>query len=527
MATLEIEGKRVEVDDSFLSLSTADQQSTVDEIAAQMGIAGQSAESEGGFRLGGFYENIVGEGAVDTPGEILGDVTGTTIAGALRGVKGLLETPEMLGRAVRRGYQAVTGSEERTPVFDTATGRALDAGYEGLSSAVGADPEWINRRGETTAAKYAGTIGEFLPAAIGGGAGALKTAVTAGLGSEALGQATEGTALETPARIIGAFAAPAALTGVKNKTVRAMERRAVESPSLDTARANKNAKYAAAKAAGAEVQVDMGGLYKSVLDDIKSAPDDLFSNYTPGVDTHIDEALKVLSSRAGGKKKPAKSLNLNQLERVRASLKDIYYRGRVGAGNPFDPRVGFIVDKIDEAIDTAPAGISGTEAGALFNQARASNRQYKKMEMFDDLMRKAELDTAASGSGGNIVNKYRQALKSILTQPKKKAQFDPQELEIMEAMVRGSLPENVLRLISKLSPTGGGLSQFLNLGAVMYNPAMVGFSAAGVGAKALADKRAVNAVDDVKRMLATGKAPSVTPTPKDRQLRILLGLQAD
>jgi len=521
MATLEIEGKRVEVDDSFLSLSTADQQSTVDEIAAQMGIAGQSAESEGGFRLGGFYENIVGEGAVDTPGEVIGDVIGTAGAGALRGVKGLLETPEMLGRAVRRGYQAVTGSEERTPVFDTATGRALGAGYEGIASAVGADPEGINRRGETTAAQYAGTVGEFLPAAIGGGAGALKTAVTAGLGSEALGQATEGTALETPARIVGAFAAPAALTGAKNKTVRAMERRAVESPSLDTARANKNSKYAAAKAAGAEVQVDMTGLSRSLADDMKNAPEELFSNYTPGVDTHIDNALKILSSRRG------KTLNINQLDRIRSSLKEIYYKGKGGGENTFDPRVGFIVDKIDDAIDTAPAGISGTEAGALFNQARSANRQYKKMEMFDDLMRKAELQTASSGSGGNIVNKYRQALTSILTQPKKRAQFDPQELEIMEAMVQGSVPENVLRQVGKLSPTGNGLMTFLNLGAVAIDPAMLVATGAGMASKALADKKAVGAVDNLRRTLATGKAPSVTPTPKDRQLRILLGLQAD
>lgn len=481
----------------------------------------EKAATEGGFRLGGFRENILGEGAVDTPGEIIGDIIGSTGAGALRGVKGLLETPEMLGRAARRGYQVVTGSEERTPVFDTSTGRAISKGYEALASSVGADPEGISRRGETTAAEYAGTVGEFLPAAIGGGAGALKTAVTAGLGSEALGQATEDTVLETPARIIGAFAAPAALTGVKNKTVRAMEKRAVQTPTLETARANKNAKYAAAKAAGAEVQVDMGGLYRSVLNDMKNAPEELFSNYTPGVDTHIDNALKILSSRK------KKTFNINQLDRIRSSLKEIYYKGKGGGQSKHDERVGFIVDKIDEAIDAAPAGISGTEAGALFNQARSANRQYKKMEMFEDLMRKAEFETASSGSGGNIVNKYRQAIKSILTQPKKKAQFDPQELEVMEAMVRGSLPENVLRQVGKLSPTGGGLSQYLNLGAVVYNPAMAGFTAAGFGAKALADKRAVNAVDDVRRMLATGTAPSTTKAPSDRQLRILLGLQAD
>lgn len=489
--------------------------------AALMKMLGEAAPSEGGFRLGSLRENIMGEGAVDTPGEVIGDVIGSAASGVYRGARGLLETPEMLGRAAVRGYQELTGAENKTPILDTATGRAFTSGYEGIAEAIGGDPDSINDRGETTAAQFAGTVGEFLPAALGGGASALKTAVTAGVGSEALGQATEGTALEPAARVIGAFAGPAAISGVRNKTVRAMERRAVKAPSLTAARSNKNAKYAAAKAAGAEVQVDMTGLSRSLSDDMRNAPEELFSNYTPGVDTHIDNALKILSSRKG------KSLNINQLDRIRSSLKDIYYKGKGGGENQFDPRVGFIVDKIDDAIDTAPAGISGTEAGALFNQARAANRQYRKMEMFEDLMRKAELQTASTGSGGNIVNKYRQALSSILTQPRKSAQFDPQELKVMEAMVRGNIPENVLRQVGKLSPSGNGLMTFLNIGAAAIDPTMLIATGAGVVSKALADKGAINAVDDVRRMLATGKAPSVASTPQDRQLRILLGLQAD
>jgi hypothetical protein len=46
MATLNIQGKRVKVDDSFLQLSPEDQAKTVDEIAAQIGIAPQQAAPE-------------------------------------------------------------------------------------------------------------------------------------------------------------------------------------------------------------------------------------------------------------------------------------------------------------------------------------------------------------------------------------------------------------------------------------------------------------------------------------------------
>lgn len=45
MATLTIGDKRVTFDDSFRSLSPPDQQKTVDEIAAQIGIGGPSAVS--------------------------------------------------------------------------------------------------------------------------------------------------------------------------------------------------------------------------------------------------------------------------------------------------------------------------------------------------------------------------------------------------------------------------------------------------------------------------------------------------
>ena len=69
---------------------------------------------------------------------------------------------------------------------------------------------------KTTAGKYARTVGEFLPASmVGPGGLAFKagSGITAGLGSEALGQATEGTAAEPYARVAGALAggiAPAA-----------------------------------------------------------------------------------------------------------------------------------------------------------------------------------------------------------------------------------------------------------------------------------------------------------------------------
>ena len=149
------------------------------------------------------------------------------------------------------------------------------------------------------------------------------------------------------------------------------------------------------------------------------------------------------------------------------------------------------------------------------------------MELFDDLIKKAELETAATGSGGNIVNKYRQALKNILVNKNKSAQFDSEELSVMERFVKGDMAENTLRLIGKLSPTGNGLMAALNIGAVATNPALVAIPIAGAVSKVASDKMALNSVQAVKDMLYSGVAPGKRKLISDREIRVLLGLQAD
>ncbi len=152
------------------------------------------------------------------------DVAKSLGSGAVRGAIALAETPELLGRLGVRGYeeakQLLGGEvEQETPIFDTVTGRTL----RGATTADDYQPQ-------TTYGKYAGTVGEFLPAAVGGPAGLLRrgaTAAVAGLGSEAAGQAAEGTALEPVARVVGAFAAPMTASKIANKTIKRFYRTSI------------------------------------------------------------------------------------------------------------------------------------------------------------------------------------------------------------------------------------------------------------------------------------------------------------
>ena len=469
-------------------------------------------------------ENIIGEGEVDTLGEQVGDIIGTGAAGVLRGIKGIAETPEMLFRFGKRAGEEISQyagtrdpAEAKTAVLDTATGRAIGGAYRGLAETVGADPEGLGRRGETTAAQYAGTVGEFLPAAIGGGAGAAKAMIAAGVGSETAGQLTEGTEYEPIARVIGAFGAPmatSALRGIKNKTVQFTQKRAIEQPAVETARQAKDASYKAFEAAGGKVTVKMDDVIRDIERSIDA--DDMFIAYEPqmgGTAQYIDEARRAIIKHAG------KDFNLPKLDKLRAAL------GQTYKASGFDPRVGFIRDKLDDIIQNAPVTEAG-KAGDLLKTARSDFRRYKKIEVFDELMDKAERGAAKTGSGGNVVNKYLQAVDSILNSPSKRRQFDANEIEMMENFVRGDLGRDAMRLIGKLSPSGNGLMAALNVAAIASNPAFVAGTVAGVAAKARGESMALGNVEQIRKALISGVAPN-SKKGFERELRVFLGLQAN
>ena len=164
-----------------------------------------------------------------------------------RGVKGLAETPEMLGRAAIRGGQelaqlAGAKIENEMPVLDTATGRGIEAAL----STFGGDKA-MAYRGESTPAQFAGTIGEFVgPGGIlGGGKKLMQASVAAGAGSEAAGQATEGTERslmqELPWRFAGLLTSYA---GKRIKRYQLLRKNNVTSrQTLITLKAEKNSAY--------------------------------------------------------------------------------------------------------------------------------------------------------------------------------------------------------------------------------------------------------------------------------------------
>lgn len=436
------------------------------------------------------------------------DVGKSLGSGLVRGGIGLLELPELVGRGVARlgqeGLQAAGLTESKDiPVLNTTTGRFL-------REATTLD----DYAPQTTAGEFAGTIGEFLPAAVGGLAGLAKrlgTMAVAGTGSEALGQAFEDTSLEVPGRLVGGLFAPSTVKGITNKTVNAFTKKASTETSLETLKDAKNASYKAFESAGGKLSGNMDDLTRSMSDEVSK--NDLFLGYAPGSEDgkYIDGVLEAVGKFKG------QEFNLAQLDNLRSSLYITYKNSN------FDPRVAALRNKVDDFIENTAA--SGNEkALKILEQARANNRSYKKVELFDELMQRAELQTAATGSGGNIVNKYRQALNKIVSNSNNRAMYDQKELEIMERLIKGNVPDNILRLIGKLSPTGNGLMAILNVGAVAVDPTFLTITAIGVTSKALADKKSKQAIQNVRELLAPGTKKRKRFS--DTEIRSLVGFLA-
>ena len=146
------------------------------------------------------------------------DVGQALPTGIIKGAIGLAGLPGdvagLLGRGADAAAEYITGqpvpAKLNSSVADAVGSARLTKGFEALTGEL--------YKPQTTAGKFAQTVGEFIPSAGRGVANQLRFAVAPGVASEAAGQALEGTPLETPARAVAAVATGglAALTARPN-----------------------------------------------------------------------------------------------------------------------------------------------------------------------------------------------------------------------------------------------------------------------------------------------------------------------
>ena len=281
----------------------------------------------------------------------------------------------------------------------------------------------------------------------------------------------------------------AATKGV-SRVVRGAFVRADKRPTVDALKGAKNAAYAAVRRAGVEFdQNDMLALNQRIQRRVS------LRDFDEAADPQTAAGVRIFNAR---KDQP---VTLNRLDKLRQNLWDRYARS---------DEVG-LLDMIKEIDSTIERAAEGNE---LLMAARAANSKYAKAQLFVNAFRKADLQTASTGSGGNILNKYKQAVTRIITSDEARF-FSDEEIALMKHFVLGTNAENTLRRLGKLAPGGNGLMQSLMVYGALVDPSTLVIGAAGQAAKTVSDRGATSRAGDILDAVSTGLIP---PPPPARNL---------
>lgn len=272
-----------------------------------------------------------------------------------------------------------------------------------------------------------------------------------------------------PSMIIGGIAQKG-LDKLTNKTLAAATEQGIRKPTIEALETAKNKAYAEVDKSNAIFgRSDMQDLYGRVSDVAKKY------DFDPEIDTKIKSIRRMME----GKMDMAQTLS--EFDRMRQNI----FRRAKGAGDETEnTALREMAQAVSEVIDDK-LGQSGDN---VMQVARLANARYAKAKELDDAFEAAKRQAAATGSGGNVENLYRQAVNRII-KGKSSRFFTADEIENMKKFVEGDTIQNVARLVGKLSPNGNGLMLALNVGAVAYDPVMVSATIAGMGAKKLAEGR--------------------------------------
>jgi len=173
-----------------------------------------------------------------------------------------------------------------------------------------------------------------------------------------------------------------------------------------------------------------------------------------------------------------------------------------------------LIDQVDDYIDNLKSGdvLSGDPqtAAASLKVARDSWKKLRKSEMIDEALSKAERRAASGGVGGNADNATRQNIRAILDNPKKSKLFSKEERALMDRVVRGTTPQNALRMLGRFSPETGNLAAWLGIGSTALLPGGAALPIAGAIAKPIADSLTSRNVSRLSALVRGGKAPAMT-----------------
>lgn len=408
------------------------------------------------------------------------DVVNSGAVGVAKGAAGMAGTVNDAGNLMAAGADAAG--------FDTKPGQeALDKTFFGkVKKAITPTSEGINagiqrmfgeyHKPETTAGKYAETIGEMVPMAPLGpvnaargaimsrvaGAG-LKTAaeraaakgvtgaVVPGVASEAAGQATEGTSLEPWAR-----AGAAVLAGPRGS------RHPTREPAIDADRLFQSGERHYQNARRYDIEYAPQGFARTARNTLNHLENNrgIDADFAP----HTFRILEDIASRRT-------PMSHSEFETYRQKL----LNATRSVANPHEVAAGWsAINSLEHYMGNIPTRqvVRGTVADAeaarrAFQAGRADWGAAKRMQMVEGKVMRGELNAETAYSGQNAGNAARQSMKQLIApNPKgvslaQKHGFNDAEQEAVRGVTRGNMVTNRLRDAANV--LGKGHSQMLNL----------------------------------------------------------------
>ena len=256
---------------------------------------------------------------------------------------------------------------------------------------------------------------------------------------------------------------------------------------------------------------------------IKDAYDDIVSKVTglgyhqknqPELKTALDELYKLTIPTMQGQPNYTTLKGIDVINQIARNASSSPNRQTRLMGKVFHEGIDNLLDSLGQH---NVIGGNAPEAVKSLQEARNYWKLARKTEKVEDMIDNAILETASTGSGGNINNKLKQAITKIIKENKRKpGGWTPDELAAMRAVVEPSAGRDLARLFGKISPGGNGLHALLELGAVSHNPKFAPIIAGGHLAKTYADRATAAAVDDLLELIRVGgkrtNMPKKNPT---------------
>lgn len=529
MAILEINGRRIEVDDSFRNLTPEQQQAAVEQIARSMGQAQeQTADGRPALRQDPGMEDLwapsIPQSDTPEPGAV------PTLPGALGGIQNNARAiSDAITQGATFGFADEIAAGLASPVRSLLTGEDLPTAYgqqlddiRGIEAATAAEAPIAS-----TAGNIAGAVGTGIGLARGGVSlmnGARPTALSMGMRGAAEGAIYGGLhgfgAGETMDDRIEQAASGAAwgagLGGALGAGSGALANRAAQraTPSIDDLRGEAGALYQQAQQSGANFSRDS---VRTIADDItaRAMSDGLDATLHPGATA----AVRRLQEAAQQGMTPQQAQTMRRV--LSAAARD--------PNNPDQARIARnMIEMFDDFVETSLPQLG--PANQLYSRAR-------KAETIEDIFTRARDQLGANYNNAGYVTALRQQFRSLLNNKRQIRGFSEAERGAIRDFVRGGPVENVLRMIGRMAPTGSvsGMATLGTptlIGSALGNPqagalAGIGMAGAGYAARGAGNMIAQGQANRIAQMIRGGGAPQLSPARQAITDALIAGQSAE